>query len=351
MTQSPVLKMNHIYPLLYLFVLFFDTLVTYGQNGIQPNPGVHKDSSLIDQWAIQCAVKRGFKDISNPETGYADHGNASDVPGKADNQILSLGDGGEVVVSFGRPVRNVKGPDFAIFENSFNGDFLELAFVEVSTDSAHFYRFPAISNTDTNEQTGSFGRTDPSGLRNLAGIHKMYLGTAFDLSELKDSLGDKIDSVRYIRMMDVVGSMDSKYASYDSRGVKINDPWPTPFSSSGFDLDAVALLNPSTVKVGINHSHENDGFRIYPNPAESYIHLQVPGGITIHGIEVYNTSGMLCHQVVNAHGLITKQGHQELNVDGNGYVSFDVSNWNPGMYFLKVSYDRQHTRNFSVYIK
>jgi hypothetical protein len=41
----------------------------------------------------------------------------------------------------------------------------------------------------------------------------------------------------------VVGSLDDRYATYDVLGNKINDPFPTPFASGGFDLDAVGVIN------------------------------------------------------------------------------------------------------------
>jgi hypothetical protein len=43
--------------------------------------------------------------------------------------------------------------------------------------------------------------------------------------------------------VDVVGSITPAYATYDSQGNMVNDPWPTPYSSSGFDLDAVGVIN------------------------------------------------------------------------------------------------------------
>jgi hypothetical protein len=52
-----------------------------------------------------------------------------------------------------------------------------------------------------------------------------------------------INAITHIRIVDVVGSMDNNFAKRDSRGVKINDPWPTPFGSSGFDLDAVGVIH------------------------------------------------------------------------------------------------------------
>mgnify|MGYP001811130164 FL=1 len=63
------------------------------------------------------------------------------------------------------------------------------------------------------------------------------------MSELAASHEFNPDSVSWIRVIDVVGSIDPKYASFDSEGNIINDPWPTPFPSSGFDLDAVGAIN------------------------------------------------------------------------------------------------------------
>ena len=37
--------------------------------------------------------------------------------------------------------------DFCVFENAFNDSFLELGFVEVSSNGNDFYRFPSTSFT------------------------------------------------------------------------------------------------------------------------------------------------------------------------------------------------------------
>jgi hypothetical protein len=37
--------------------------------------------------------------------------------------------------------------------------------------------------------------------------------------------------------------MNDSFATKDVNGHKINDPWPTPFPSSGFDLDAVGVIH------------------------------------------------------------------------------------------------------------
>ena len=317
-----------------IFILFIFENSLFSQNELS-NPSIHKDSSIIKTWANNCNIKPGFVDISDTSLGKVQSTMPENALGVADNKVVSLGDGGEVVVEFNQVIHDVQGPDFAIFENSFNGTFLELAFVEVSTDSAHFYRFPAISNTDTNEQTGSFGLTDPSGLRNLAGIHKMYFGTAFDLSSLHDSLQEKLDSVHFIRIIDVVGSIDPEYASYDSRGWKINDPWPTPFSSSGFDLDAVALLQPSASNHEAIYARENRYFKVYPNPARDYIHVSSPAQHQIQSIQAFNFSGVLCYQEMQV------SGHRKIN----------VSHWSTGYYLLKLTFHDGLTKHCSLYKK
>jgi hypothetical protein len=69
-------------------------------------------------------------------------------------------------------------------------------------------------------------------------------GTPFDLDELSGvSALLNIDAVTHVRIIDVVGSLNDLYASRDSLGNKINDPWSTPFASSGFDLDAVGVIH------------------------------------------------------------------------------------------------------------
>ena len=43
--------------------------------------------------------------------------------------------------------------------------------------------------------------------------------------------------------MNPVGSINPLYATYDSLGNMVNDPWPTNGASSGCDLDAVGVIN------------------------------------------------------------------------------------------------------------
>ena len=81
------------------------------------------------------------------------------------------------------------------------------------------------------------------GLTAIAGKFELNYGVPFDLEELADSSNIDIDEITHIRVIDVVGSINTEYASYDALGNIINDPWPTNFPSSGFDLDAVAVIH------------------------------------------------------------------------------------------------------------
>jgi hypothetical protein len=70
----------------------------------------------------------------------------------------------------------------------------------------------------------------------------------------------------------VVGTINLAYASYDSRGKIINDPWPTPFPQSGFDLDAVAVLNGNLVGVEENMLPV---ISLYPVPAGHFLTAEI----------------------------------------------------------------------------
>ncbi len=56
-----------------------------------------------------------------------------------------------------------------------------------------------------------------------------------------------LNNIKYVRITDVIGSINPAYASYDFKGNIINDPWKTTYDpdpgTGGFDLDAVAVLH------------------------------------------------------------------------------------------------------------
>lgn len=211
---------------------------------------MHKDSAAFVSWATACTVVRGLQDISDASYGYATVGDANAALGKSgENGVVSLGDGGAAILTFKQAITDGPGYDFAVFENSFTPDFLELAFVEVSSDGIHFVRFPNASTNSTTIQIGAFDTTDAQKITNLAGKFMALQGTPFDLSLLIDSVGLDILNITHVKVIDVVGSINATYASYDSQGNIINDPWPTPFPSSGFDLDAVGVIHQKTLGV------------------------------------------------------------------------------------------------------
>jgi hypothetical protein len=166
---------------------------------------IYKDSSIIVAWATTCTVVRGYMDITNQAGGVATAGVDANGTGVADGStIVSLGDGGMATLTFPSTLFDGPGYDFAIFENSFDGIFLELAFVEVSSDGINFFRFSATSNTPDSVQTGSFDSTDASKLNNLAGKYKANYGTPFDLYELNGTTGLDIAHISHVRVADVV---------------------------------------------------------------------------------------------------------------------------------------------------
>ena len=198
----------------------------------------------IVSWGDSVQIMRGYQDIADSSLGLAGYGVVSDALGEADGNVVSLGDGGAATYFFASGIPNGDGPDVAIFENAMDMGsgqlFAELAFVEVSVDGIEYHRFPCQSLTQTNGQVNGFGGIMAYDVQGFAGIHPVQIGTLFDLEEI-DAL-NPLDTVYYVRCIDVIGIVDPTLGSYDSQGNLINDPYPTPYASSGFDLDAVAYV-------------------------------------------------------------------------------------------------------------
>ncbi len=183
----------------------------------------------------------------------------SDALGPAEGtsyDVYCFGRGGEATLTFSAGIRDGDGYDFAVFENAFNDTFLELAFVEVSSDGRNFVRFPNYSINAPGTQM------DADKIFGLAGKYRQGYGTPFDLSQItlayeavlagntdfSASFAAQLtnnyplldfDRISHIRFVDVIGDDAS---SYDSRGVTANDVYPTSITA-GFDLDAVGVIN------------------------------------------------------------------------------------------------------------
>jgi hypothetical protein len=136
---------------------------------------------------------------------------------------------------------------------------------------------------------------------------------------LADSTDINLDSIVYVRVVDVVGTNNPDFATFDQYGNIVMDPYPTNGQSSGFDLDGVAVMNWNyTEPQGINNTAENS-VSLYPNPANSQVLCSVEGEGQ-HLMSLYNTSGQLLLQQ-------TFSGRQ---------ISFNTSSIADGMYILRV---------------
>ncbi|MCX8143180.1 MAG: T9SS type A sorting domain-containing protein [Bacteroidia bacterium] len=294
-----------------------------GPVGSPNTTAIHKDSSVFVAWAKSCKVVRGYMDISNPSLGYASYGDSTKAIGKADGTgVVSLGDGGYAILTFTNPITDGPGWDFAVFENSFNGTFLELAFVEVSSDGVNFFRFPAVSNLPTSPQYDNAANMDCSKINNLAGKYLANYGTPFDLQELAGISGLDIHHITHIKVIDVVGSVNPMYGSFDSNGNIINDPWPTPFASCGFDLDAVGVIHQAVT--GIVSVAEKVFVNIYPNPFVDEIKIQkeYPSPISFY---LFNENSELIMK-------------QEIKED---IQSVDLSMLSSGVYFVVIENENE----------
>lgn len=293
--------------------------------GVQGSTAIHKDDQLFKAWATGCVLQRGYQDIADPSLGYATVGDETSPTGKAGtNGIVSLGDAGIATLTFAQPVYNGPGFDFAVFENGFpTGEegmaFLEFAFVEVSSDGINFVRFDAVSHIPDTAQLAMVG-IDCSLVNNLAGKYANGYGTPFDLEELKDKPGLNVNAITHVRVIDVVGSVNPLYATYDSEGHKVNDPYPTGFASGGFDLDAVGVIN-SLGPNAINDIKALSGLQVFPNPVAMGAHVTL------------NTTNHLGEPLVitDAYGRIV---HELLVTDSR--TNFSTEGLLQGIYFLTL---------------
>ncbi len=295
---------------LFLFIPFLG----WGQS-FAPEPGalgstaIHKDSSLITYWADNLSLDRGYLDLANPFLGEVDYGVSSDGEGPADGiSVVSLGDSGVATYYFSVPFSDGIGPDFAVFENGFADHYLELAFVEVSSDDQNYFRFPALSEIPTDVQMTNFDFINCGYVHNLAGKYRANYGTPFDLSELDTIIGLDITAITSIRIVDVVGSIDPNWGSMDSQGRMINDPYPTAFPSGGFDLDGLALLQPYVLGI----SEQNQKVMCSPNPVVNQLQIEASGDVAYTIRDVAGTlmlegtgNRIDCHQLPQGVYIVT----------------------------------------------
>ena len=314
----------------YLGLLLLLTVFAAGaqyapQAGVPGSDAIGAASPQIVGWATQCYLQRGFMDIANPSLGYASLGDSSLAIGPANLDIVSLGDSGVATLTFSSPIANGAGPDFVVFENGFLDPandslaFLELAFVEVSSDGVHFYRFPATSLTQTSVQIGNNDYMNAANLHNLAGKYIGMYGTPFDLAEMAGIEGLNIGRVTHVRLVDVVGSV-SGHSGYDSAGRMVNDPYPTPFPSCGFDLDAVGVIH-QVANNSVSGLSNNTSISVYPNPFSEQL--------LISNQDLNNSSKLIT--------LNDMTGRELIRVNAiNTLSTINTSQLSAGLYYLNI---------------
>ncbi len=283
-----------------------------------------RDSAAFISWATNCIVTRGYVNIADTNFLYngsnrATYGDEYYGVGKANDSVVSLGDGGIAILTFSLPIANGPGNDFAVFENGISDSFLELGFVEVSSDGITYVRFPSSSLTQTQQQIGTFGEIDATKINNFAGKYRAGFGTPFDLQDISDSSGINLNQIGYVRIIDAVGCIQSPYSTHDSQGNIVNDPWPTPFWSCGFDLDAVGVINAGQESTG--DKFDNHSLVTYPSPVTTVLHL------------VSGNTPMISYSITNLQGLLVLRE----NIAGTK-ASVDLSGFPEGFYFISVTF-------------
>jgi hypothetical protein len=151
------------------------------------------------------------------------------VPESRPEHILSIGMGGIIIVGLkDNYIIDGEGADFTIFENAFviqfnNKIYAEPAIISVSKDGINYIEFPY--NLETLD--GLAGTYPTFGNKNPFNPNESG-GNSYDLSDIG------IDSIKYIKIEDITQRI------LDNPSHNNFDP-----TLSGFDLDAVAIINHS----------------------------------------------------------------------------------------------------------
>lgn len=176
--------------------------------------------------AFEPGPEAGFGDAELPGIVLGPPAGGSPTAGSLD--VLSLGVGGEITLSFDGPIVDGPGPDLIVFENVFfigdsSGEaFVEPASVSVSEDGETWHVFPCVAHEDGTWAgcAGLSPQATPAEDWQTPLDPELTGGDAFDLADLG------LSEVDYVRIQDL----------------GLGGEAPT----GGFDLDAVAVVhNPS----------------------------------------------------------------------------------------------------------
>ena len=139
---------------------------------------------------------------------------------------------------------------------------------------------------------------------------------------MKNISGLDVNHITHVKIIDVVGSIDNFFARRDASARKINDPWPTPFESSGFDLDAVGVLHQLSGNGIFESASKNEQIQLYPMPLNGAeeLHIICLGQSTIEQVELYDLSGKIIMMQPSMGNKLTMQ----------------LSQFDKGIYLLKI---------------
>ncbi len=180
-------------------------------------------------------------EFQTPNMALGEAGNSDGSNNGFVFDIVSLGEAGSITLTFDQPIANGSGADLLVFENSFSGTFLELAWVEVSSNGIDFIRF--INYSITPSSIGAFGNIDTTNIFGYGGKYRGGFGAPFDLEELKDNPLLDVSRITHVRIVDIVGDGSALDNFPAPNGPNpIYDPFPSA-GSAGFDLDAIAVIH------------------------------------------------------------------------------------------------------------
>jgi hypothetical protein len=224
--------------------------------GAAGTTAIHMSSNAVVSWADGYTNVQYGTDVD--ETWMTPEKALGPAEGTS-YEVVALGRGGQITLTFPNGISDRPGADFTVFENAISDVFLELAWVEISSDGTNFVRFPNYS--DTPYSIGAYGELYTGWVYGLAGKYRQGYGTPFDLNELRIAYNAQLSGntdfspafatalmngfpqldlsrITHVRLIDIVGDG----AALDARGETIYDPYATT-GSAGFDLDAVGVLH------------------------------------------------------------------------------------------------------------
>lgn len=177
--------------------------------------------------SIDLGERGGYRQADMPGVIYGHPRGGGAMSGSLD--VFAIGLGGEIVVGFDVDIADGPGPDFTVFENVFlaggkeDAPVAEPGEVSVSMDGIDWVTFPC--QPTAYPYTGCAGKTPVYSNLDKNDISpfdpSVSGGDSFDLADIG------VSRARYVRIRDV--------GPDNSLGSQV---------AAGFDLDAIAVLNP-----------------------------------------------------------------------------------------------------------